>query len=151
MVAKRRATERKSKQQRRERREPFAEHTPKGVKRSLGVTTTSETPLHVRAQGFELSSADREYARDRARFKLGKFGMAMTRASVRFDDVSGPTGAPSIECRIKVMLRNSSDVVVTWQGRTPRTAVDGAIASTERAVRRTLEKGPAAAKRARRR
>lgn len=151
MAAKRLATARKSQQQRRERRAPFAEHTPKGVKRALGVTTTSETPLHVRAQGLELSSGDREYARDRARFKLGKFGMAMTRASVRFDDVSGPIGAPAIECRIKVMLRNSSDVVVTWQGRTPRTALDGAIASTERAVRRALEKGPAAAKRARRR
>lgn len=149
-LATERVPERKSTRQRRERRAPFAVHTPKAAKRALGVTTTAQTPLHVRALGFELESFDREYARERARFKLGKFGMWITHASVRFDDVSGPTGAPTIECRIKVMLRNVPDVVVSWQGRTPQAAFDGAIASAERNVRRVLEKGPAAAKKARR-
>ncbi len=143
MVAKRRKMEPTTQRQRRERREPFALVTPKGAKRTLGVTTTSDTPLHVRALGFELATGDREYARDRVRFKLGKYGMAMTRASVRFDDVSGPTGAPAIECRIKDMLRNAADVIVTWQGRTPRAALDGAIGSAERVVRRAMERGAA--------
>ncbi|ODT02345.1 MAG: hypothetical protein ABS52_14095 [Gemmatimonadetes bacterium SCN 70-22] len=151
MGATRRGTDSKAERQRRERRASFAEHTPKAVKRALGVTTTTDTPLHVRALGFELESFDREYARERARFKLAKFGMWITRASIRFDDVSGPTGAPTFECRIKVVLRNAPDVVVTWQARTPRAAFDGAIASGERAVRRALEKKPAASKKARRR
>lgn len=151
MAAKRRGMGGKSERQRQERRASFAEANPKGIKRALGATTTSQTPLHVRALGLELESLDREYARERARFRLGKFGLRITRASIRFEDLSGATGAPTFECRIKVVLRNAPDVVVTWQAQTPRAAFNGAIASGERAVRRALEKGPAASKRARRR
>ena len=35
-----------------------------------------------------------------------------TRVSVRFEDISGPKGAPVYDCRIKVVLRTAPDVMV---------------------------------------
>ena len=121
-----RGREQKADRQRRERRDRFAEHQPRAAKRALGATTTSQTPLHVRALGVELSQVDRDYVRERASFKLGKFGLAITRASVRVDDISGPKGAQVIECRIKVLLRSGPDVMVSAQGGTVRDAFDRA-------------------------
>lgn len=144
-----RGAERRIDRQRRERRETFADHLPRSTKRARGTTTTSETPLQVRAIAMELTAADRDYVRERASFKLAKFGLAITRASVRLEDVSGPKGASVVECRIKVLLRNAPEVVVTAQGTAVRDAFDRAVASTERTVRRTLQRGQAARTRAR--
>mgnify|MGYP005836378189 CR=1 FL=1 len=142
------AGERRMDRQRRERRESFAAQVPRAAKRALGATTTSQTPLHLRTLGVGLTPADRDYVRERASFKLGKFGLAITRVSVRVEDVSGPKGASVLECRIKVVLRAGPDVMVSAQAAAARDAFDRAVRSTERTVRRTIEKGQAARTRA---
>lgn len=149
MADKRRGAEKKRVLQRRERRESFAKVTPRSVKRDLGATTTSQTPLHIRALGLDLPDVERAHARERVSFKLGKFGLAITRISVRFEDVAGPKGAPVVECRFKIVLRNAADVTVAAEGATPRAAFDRAVGSAERTVRRTLEKGQQARQSAR--
>lgn len=139
-MASRRTTHRLIDRQRRERRDHFAEQTPRAAKRALGATTTTETPMHVRAIGVVLEGVERAYVRERTSFKLGKFGLAITRLSIRFEDVSGPKGATVIACRIKVVLRTAPDVVVSADGDAPRAAFDRAVTTVERTVRRTLGK-----------
>lgn len=139
----------KTAQQRRERAARFADVVPKGQKRSIGVSTTTETPVHLRARGVDLEPELREYARLRVSNKLGKFGLAITRISVRFEDVAGPIGAPVLECRFKVVLRGFADVLLSGRGPTARAAFDQALASAERTVRRTLEKSESARTRGR--
>lgn len=135
--------------QRDERRAPFATSTSKTTKRATGVATTSETPMAVRAPGLTLEEGLRDYARERTGFKLGKFGLAITRISVRFEDLSGPKGAKSYECRVKVLLRQSGEVLTSHAAPTQRAAFDKAADAAERAVRRTLDKQVRTAKRAR--
>lgn len=139
-MASRRTVAKLADRQRRERRATFADATPKALKRELGPTTASETPLHIRALGLDLEPEDRARVRRVISAKLGKFALSITRASVRFEDVAGPKGAPTIECRIKVLLRNASDVVVADRGATPLTAFDGAAGAVTRAVRRTIDR-----------
>ncbi|MBK6489854.1 MAG: HPF/RaiA family ribosome-associated protein [Gemmatimonadetes bacterium] len=149
MATKRRSLTTKKTVQRKERRAAFAETTPRAIKRAAGATTTSETPLHVRAPGLVLEDGLREYARQRTGFRIGKFGLEITRVSVRFEDISGPKGAPVYDCRIKVVLRTAPDVMVSQSDETQRAAFDKAVGAAERAVRRTLERKDRTAKRAR--
>ena len=123
-----------------ERRAAFAEAPPKAVKRVTGRSTTTETPFYLRAPGLDLEDGLRDYARKRVGFKLGKFGLAITRASVRFEDISGPKGAKVYECRLKVVLRYAGDVMVGHRGPTQRAAFDTAADAAERSVRRALDK-----------
>jgi len=140
MAAKRAASKRVTKRQRTERRAAFASQVSKVAKRALGATTTSQTPLQVRAVGVALTEVDRSYARERVGFKLGKFGLAITRIGVRFSSVSGPVGGPAIECRVKILLRRNGELAVSAIGETAREAFDRAAPSAERSVRRTLER-----------
>lgn len=135
--------------QRDERRAPFADSTPKAVKRAVGTSTTSQTPMQVRAPGLTLEEGLRDFARSRVGFKLGKFGLAITRATVSFADLSGPKGAKRYSCRVKVLLRHAGEVVVSQEGDTQRGAFNAAIEGSERAVRRTVKKPARLAKRAR--
>jgi hypothetical protein len=82
----------------------FAKAIPKASKRRTGRTATEETPLALRTSGLALSPVERERVRARAGAKLGKFALHIERATVRFDDVNGPKGGPSLRCRIKVKL-----------------------------------------------
>ncbi len=135
--------------QRDERRAPFAESTPKAVKRAVGLSTTSQTPMQVRAPGLTLEDGLRDFARTRVGFKLGKFGLAITRATISFEDLSGPKGAKRYGCRVKVLLRHMGEVVVSEEAETQRAAFNAAIDGSERAVRRTIKKPARLAKRAR--
>ncbi len=135
--------------QRDERRARFADTTPKAVKRAVGSSTTSQTPMQVRAPGLELEDGLRDYVRSRVGFKLGKFGLDITRATVAFQDLSGPKGAKLYGCRVKVLLRHAGEVVVSQDRPTQRAAFDAAIDASARAVRRAVKKPARMAKRAR--
>lgn len=135
--------------QRDERRAPFAEATPKAAKRDVGTSTTSQTPMQVRAPGLTLEEGLRDFARSRSGFKLGKFGLEITRVTLSFQDVSGPKGAKRFSCRVKVLLRHAGEVVVTNEGESQRAAFTAAIDAGSRAVRRALDKPARLAKRAR--
>ena len=146
MTARKRSTRTRRARQQLDRAAGFASSIPRERKRSIGVSATAETPLHVRAPGLDLTPEIREDVHSRVSGKLGKFGRDITRISVRFEDLAGPTGAPLIECRFKVVLRNAADVLLSGQGETIRAALTRTLASAERTVRRALEKNDAARK-----
>jgi len=128
------------KENRPERRAAFPAQTPRATKAAKGRTTTTETPLSVRVLGLEVDPSHTEYLRQRLGFKLGKFALRTRRISVRLVDESGPKGAPTLVCRIKVMLDPTSDVVVEHADADLRTAMDGAVDRAERSVRRALQR-----------
>lgn len=140
-------TGRKRSQQTRERRESFARSVPKATKRVIGRSTTRETPLRIRTPGSNVDDALRDYMRSRAGFKLGKFALSIVRLSVRVEDVAGPSGAPIYDCRFVVVLPGRQ-IVVAARDSTVRAAFDAAVAATERAVRRCLQRGRARSARA---
>ena len=127
-------------QQRRERRESFATSVPKAHKRHVGRSTTRDTPLHIRARGVEVDEPLREYMRTRTGFKLGRYALNVSRITVRLEDIAGPKGAPAYDCRFKVMLPGTREVVVAATESTARAAFDTAVDATERAVRRLLQR-----------
>lgn len=140
MTVRKRSPGPQKRRERGNRADEFARTVPRNVKRSIGASATAETPLHIRAPGVELPPEVRDDVHARVSGKLGKFGRAITRMSVRFEDLAGPIGAPLIECRFKVVLRNAPDVLLSGQGESIRTALVQALSSAERTVRRTLEK-----------
>lgn len=138
----------KKSRQRRERRQSFVPSVPKTEKRTIGRSTTGQTPLHVRVRGLDdFDDAMRDYARVRTGFKLGKYALRITRITVRFENVAGPKGAPAVACRFKVVLAGRGEVVVATTESSTRAAFDAAVDATERAVRRLLGRVRKTAKR----
>lgn len=126
--------------QRSERRQTFARAVPKGVKRTLGRSTTQETPLHLRGRGVELDDSIRDYIRGRVAFKLGKYGLHLTRVTVRIERLSGATATAEYACRFKVVLPNLQQVAIEATHSSARGAFDQAADATERSVRRLLQR-----------
>lgn len=122
------------------RRAPLAERIPRAQKRQLGRTITPEIPAYIRAVGPVLDVAERESIRRKLGRKLGKFADDIERTSVRIEDVNGPRGGVDKLCRIKVVMSGMPSVVAEDQDHELRTAIDGALARAERAVRRAVEK-----------
>ena len=122
-------------------RAPVARAVPKSAKANLGRSVAAAAPpTAIRAQGLSISDDVDSYVRDRLGRKLGKFALHITRSSVRFVDVAGPKGEPTIVCRIKTVFPNLSSVIVESRHHDVREAFDDAIDAHERAVRRMLEK-----------
>lgn len=126
--------------QRRERRDEFADHTPRPVKRAVGRSTSTQTPLHIRAMGFVLNDDVRAYVRQRVAFKLGKFALEINRVSVRFEILTGASKRALYECRLKVVLRSGEDKVFSARGADPRGAFDALSDVAARWVRKELDK-----------
>jgi len=122
------------------RRAPLASVLPKDLKRTppSEVAETQLVPAHIRAAGRDLSADDRRYIRRKLGRRLGKFASAIERVSVRTEDVNGPRGGVDQVCRIKVVLSGLPSVVFESRDASLTAAVDGALAGTERAVRRAL-------------
>lgn len=121
------------------KRAPFAERIARVDKRKLGRTASADVPAYIRAAGLMLDAEDRDEIRHKLGRKLGKFALAIERASVRIEDVNGPRGGVDKRCRIKIVLSGMPSVVVEEQHYDLKTAIDSALARTERAVRRSLE------------
>jgi ribosome-associated translation inhibitor RaiA len=90
--------------------------------------------------GTYLDKQERDDTRKQLQRKLGKFGRAIERVSVRVTDVNGPRKGIDQVCRIKVVLRGLPSVVVETQGADLGTAIGRALAATERAVRRSIRR-----------
>jgi CBS domain-containing protein len=118
-------------------RAPFASFLPRALKRKLPAET-QEVPAHIRAADGELSADDRMYIRRKLGRRLGKFASSIERVSVRTQDVNGPRGGVDQVCRIKVVLSGLPSVVYEQRDASLTAAVDGALAGTERVVRRAL-------------
>jgi CBS domain-containing protein len=118
-------------------RAPFASLLPRAAQRSVPADT-QPVPAHIRAADGNLSADDRRYIRRKLGRHLGKFASSIERVSVRTEDVNGPRGGVDNVCRIKVVLSGLPSVVYEQQDASLTAAVDGALAGTERAVRRAL-------------
>ena len=113
---------------------------PKATGRKPALTHESPVQAHIRALGIHLNQNARTSIRRKLDRKFGKFARSIERTSVRLKDVNGPRGGVDHVCRIKVVLRNLPSVVYEKQDVSLDTAVGGAIAGAERAVRRTLQR-----------
>lgn len=140
MTIKRQKPGSKRARQRRERRDEFAVHTPRRAKRLVGRSTTTETPLHIRAMGFDLHDEVRAYVRQRVAFKLGKFALEMNRISVRFEILTGARKTALYECRLKVVLRSGEDKIFSARAADPRGAFDALSDVAARWVRKELDR-----------
>lgn len=120
------------------RRTALPARIPRSRKPSAGRTGPSQTPAHVRTIGVSLTPDDRAYIRQRLGMKLGKFAQDIERVSVRVVDVNGPRGGIDKLCRVKVTLSGLPSLVVEKQHHAAHAAIDNALESTARKVRRTL-------------
>jgi hypothetical protein len=122
------------------RRAPFADSVPKSSKRELGRAEARSTPAHIRVFGVELDDDDRSYIRRKLGMKLGKFASSIERVSVRVADVNGPRGGVDHACRVRVVLSELPNVTYVEQDASAAAAIDRALAGSERAVRRSLQR-----------
>lgn len=106
-----------------------------------GHTGAEETPLTIRARNVELSDTARDYVQSRAGFRLGRFARPIERVSVRFDRVrSIGTSAPSVRCRIKVVVSRLQSVVAEGTARTAEVAFGEALDASSRWVNHLRER-----------
>ena len=122
------------------KRSPLAERVPRSLKRTAGRTAAQATPANVRVEGVTLDEDDRAYIRRRLGEKLGKYAGSIERVTVRVRDINGPRGGVDLRCRIKVVLSDLPSVVVEHQAVRLQPALTRALAGTERAVRRALQR-----------
>lgn len=122
------------------RRAPFAARKARPEKRTAGRTEGPDVPAHVRVLGGELDDTDRAYIRRKLGMKLGKFAEAIERVSVRIEDVNGPRGGVDQACRVKVVLSGMPSVLYESRDADLHAAIDEALAGSERAVRRQIER-----------
>ena len=121
------------------KRPPFASRIPRPVKRQLG-RPAPQVPAYIRAVDAPIEQEDRDYIRRKLGTKLGKFGRAIERVSVRIKDVNGPRGGVDKLCRIKVVLAGLPTVVVEQQHAAVQAAIDAALRRTETAVKRAMQR-----------
>ena len=129
------------------RRAPIGTDANAEPRNRRGRTDAPATPLGIRVQGVVVDDALRDYIATRAGFKLGKFAGRIDRITVRLEDVSGPIGAPACRCAVKIVLARHESILVQIVDPVPRAAFDLAIASTQVAVRRALERARGNARR----
>ncbi len=101
-------------------------------------TRRSPLPAFIRAEQGALARDDRAYIRRKRGTRLGKFQDDIVRISVRTDDLNGPRGGGDRLGRSKVTLRGMPTVVYECRDASLDAAIDGALAGTERTVRRAL-------------
>jgi putative sigma-54 modulation protein len=111
---------------------------PKSPGRKPALAREAPVQAHIRALGIYLNQNARTSIRRKLDRKFRKFAKSIERTSVRLKDVNGPRGGVDHVCRIKVVLRNLPSVVYEKREVSLDTAIGGAIAGAERAVRRTL-------------
>jgi ribosome-associated translation inhibitor RaiA len=109
-------------------------------KQARGRTGPTETPFLLRALALRVSPQLRGYVRKRVGFKLGRYGLSLSRIVVRLERPSGPTGAPAFTSRFSLAVVGMGRVVVDATRPDLREAFDASIDAAERAVRRLLER-----------
>jgi len=100
----------------------FPARIPRARKRIAGRTDQRATPLHLRTIGAELDAPTRNWVRDRALRRLGKYALYIERLSFRFEDINGPRGGEGSVCRGKVVISGMPSTIVEKRAQTPREA-----------------------------
>jgi len=124
-----------------DRRVPLGTQAGARPRDARGHTGAAETPLTIRARDVELTDAAREYVQSRAGFRLSRFAGPIERVSVRFDRVrSIGSSAPSIRCRIKVVVSRLQSVVAEGTARNAEVAFGDALDASSRWVNHLRER-----------
>ena len=97
--------------------------------------------IEVRFRGLEASEALRHHVVRRLHFHLGRFGQAVTVASVRIGDVNGPRGGIDKRCQISVQGPALGSLRIVELSADPYAAVDAATERLGRSVARGLDRG----------
>jgi hypothetical protein len=116
----------------------LADRLPRVLKRTAGRTQTSEVPAHISAFGVTLDQDARAAIRHQLGLKLGKYATAIERVSVRISDANGPRGGVDKLCRVKVVLSGLPSTIFESRASSLNDAINGALAGTERNVRRSV-------------
>jgi ribosome-associated translation inhibitor RaiA len=124
-----------------DRRAPLGTRAGARSRAERGNTGAEETPLTIRARDVELSDAARDYIQSRAGFRLSRFARPIERVSVRFDRVRSVEGsAPSIRCRIKVVVSRMQSVLAEGTAKTAEVAFGDALDASSRWVNHVRER-----------
>jgi hypothetical protein len=122
------------------KRRPLPGWLPRAVKRKAGRNAAIPIPAHIRVLGARLTQEKRAEIRRKLGARLGKFADALERVTVRVSDVNGPRGGIDQVCTIKVVVSDFPSVVFEARDRTVNAAIQAALAGTERAIRRQLQR-----------
>lgn len=120
-------------------RKPLPGWLPRAEKPEPG-SPLQPVPAHIRMVGARLTKQQREQIRRELGARLGKFGAAISRVSVRVEDINGPRGGVDQACRIKVVLSELPSVVFESRDRSLDVAVRNALLGIEQTVRRRVQR-----------
>lgn len=122
-----------------ERRAPMGVKTFETDRASRGRTTSTETPVHLRVAASSVS-VDREWLQQRLGFKLGKFATRIDRVDVILSDESGSKGKPTVRATLQLVIPHKDPIAVTARAETAQSAISAALRSSERTMRRSIER-----------
>jgi hypothetical protein len=113
----------------------MAPSSPKVGKRTRGRVPIERTPVAIRSK-IRLGDAFQARIRSQLATHAASAGDALQRTSVRFVDVNGPKGGIDTECKIKLDVAGTPQIVVTKRAASP----EEAFASAVKALGPTLER-----------
>lgn len=99
--------------------------------------------LDVRAHGFDLTDALRQYASDHLAAKLSKHARQIQSVVIRLGDVNGTKGGEDKVCEIEVHMPGHEAVVVSATNHDLRAAIDLVSNRVQTALSRVLGRGRA--------
>jgi putative sigma-54 modulation protein len=99
--------------------------------------------LDVRAHGFSLTDALKQYASDHLATKLAKHARQIQSVVIRLADINGTKGGEDKTCEAEVYVRGREPVVVSATDHDLRAAIDRAADRVQKALGRELERARA--------
>lgn len=96
--------------------------------------------ITLRAQGFELTPAIDQFARDHLRTALSRIGEDVIAVDVYMKDTNGPRGGVDKQVLIRVRMRNRQQIALETAHEDMYAAIIKGVKRTKRAVRRQMRK-----------
>jgi ribosomal subunit interface protein len=96
--------------------------------------------LDIRAHGFELTDAIRQYAIDHIATKLAAHSNRVQAVIIRVGDTNGTKGGEDKLCRVEVLIPGQNPLVIEEINEDLRAAMDLAADRIEKVLRRKVER-----------